>query len=224
MRVRLALWNDKLLLLTLGLFFFAQSTYIRVALRSAFEGPSFGWGYFSGLQRNGDIAMVRGEGFTGHTDYLAAKALIVVLILLLGLRRPDGIFRFALLAWTSISLAIASWVISFSSEPLIVSKETLGLVNVPAGTWLLMPHGLAWLAALSICMRDWGRTAQDSAAWGVTNTGVCRNRHFDSCVFSLLAERRTPAWISRLPRHWHHVSFVHVPFGRLCSMAGNSVR
>lgn len=170
MRVRLALWNDKLLLLTLGLFFFAQSTYIRVALRSAFEGPSFGWGYFSGLQRNGDIAMVRGEGFTGHTDYLAAKAFIVVLILLLGLRRPDGIFRFALLAWTSISLAIASWVISFSSEPLIVSKETLGLVNLPAGTWLLMPHGLAWLAALSICMRDWGRTAQDSAAWGVTNT------------------------------------------------------
>jgi hypothetical protein len=169
MTVRFALWQDKLLLVALGLFFFAQSTYIRVALRSAFEGSSFGWGYFSGLQRNGDIAMVRGEGFNGHADYLAAKAFIVILVLLLGLRRPDGIFRFALLAWTSLSLGVAAWVIAMSNEPITVSKETLGLVNVPAGVWLLLPPGLAWFAALFLFVRDWGRPAP-APAWGLTNT------------------------------------------------------
>ena len=170
MTVRFALWHDKLLLVTLGLFFFAQSTYIRVALRSAFEGPSFGWGYFSGLQRSGEIAMVRGEGFSGHTDYLAARAFIVVLVLLLGLRRPDGIFRFALLTWTSLSLGVAAWVITMSNEAVTVSKETLGLVNVPAGVWLLLPPGLAWLAAIWLFVRDWGQPVVAGAAWGLTNT------------------------------------------------------
>jgi hypothetical protein len=170
MTVRFALWHDKLLLVALGLFFFAQSTYIRVTLRSAFEGSSFGWGYFSGLQRSGEIAMVRGEGFNGHTDYLAAKTFIVLLILLLGLRRPDGVFRLALVLWTSLSLGIAAWVITMSNEAVTVSKETLGLVNVPAGVWLLLPPGLAWVAALLLFVRDWGRPAPASSAWGLTNT------------------------------------------------------
>lgn len=170
---RFLLGRDKALLATLGLLFMSHSTFLRVTLRAALEGPSFGWGYFNGLKANGAVAQVSGHGFQGDAGYLLAQAFIVTLLLVLGTRRPDGIWRLALLTWTSITLGLSIWVIGFSSETITVSKETLGMINVPAGMSLLLWPGLAWLAALLLVLRSAWRPAPVIAApWSAMNTGL----------------------------------------------------
>ena len=66
-------------------------------LRGAMDGPSYEWGdslfgwQFSGAGTGGDYA------------YVAAKAALAVAFLWFGWRRPNGLFRPALVAWLALS-------------------------------------------------------------------------------------------------------------------------
>lgn len=167
---RFLLWRDKLLLVALGLFFFENSTYLRVAIRSALEGPAFQWAYYAGVTHTGAMAMVRGRGFLGHADYILAQAFIVLLLLVMGLRRPDRIFSGALLAWTSIALGMNAWLLWVAGDRMSSTKDTLG-ITIPAGWTDLLWPGAAWLAAFALFARDL-LTRRDAPAivWTGTNT------------------------------------------------------
>lgn len=170
---RFVLWGDKLLLATIGLFFLAYSTYLRVVVRSLFEGSSFGWAYLAGLKADRAPAQVSGRGLEGDAGYILAQAFIVALLIVLCLRRPDRLSRLALLAWTSISLGLSIWVFGFSSEPITVSKETLGIVDVPAGLATQLWPGLAWLGALLLVLRDLaGKAPATATPWTGANTAL----------------------------------------------------
>lgn len=167
---RFLLWRDKLLLAALAFFFLDNSSYLRVVLRSALEGPGFQWGYFAGLTRDGDIAMVRGHGLLGHAEYIFAQAFIVLLLLVLGLRRPDRLFAGALFVWTSVSLCITVWVMLGSREPITVSRDTLGVVAAPADWGMIAWPAAAWLAATALFAREiFAPRAQAATAWTPTN-------------------------------------------------------
>jgi hypothetical protein len=57
---RCRLWQDKLLLLALIATFYAFSSYVRVAIRTIIEGPTFQWACFAGVKADGVVAVVSG--------------------------------------------------------------------------------------------------------------------------------------------------------------------
>lgn len=164
------LWKNKLLLTTLLLFFLENSTYLRVFIRSALEGSDFGWAYYAGLSRAGDTILARGVGLSGHTAFILANAFVVGLLLVMGLRRPDGVFRTALLAWTASALALQAWILFGANQELTHSRETLGQIALTVDWTSLIWPGLACLSALALWLRGLTHVSESNVGWTRTNS------------------------------------------------------
>lgn len=162
MNVQFGLWRNKLLLVALTFFFVHNSSYLRVALRSLLEGSSFRWGYESGLYPDGRVMFANGIGLYGDLGYLTAHTFSVVLLLIMGLRKPDGLFRAALLVWTGLSVALYGWIVLVAGHTLTQSRETIGQVEAPVDLSVLIWPGAAFVSALALFARDLGRSSSVS--------------------------------------------------------------
>jgi hypothetical protein len=172
MGYRFLLWRDKLLLLSLLALFNSGSTYIRVLLRSALEGPEFKWSYYAGVRSNGKPAMVSGEGLFGHTDALLISAFAVLWLLWAVSRKPDRFSVAALAGWNSLQLGSAVWLAASFGDSLRVSKETLGIVDVSFAWFSLPPLAIAWGLSTALLIRTWRRGEPErGATWTRLNTG-----------------------------------------------------
>lgn len=170
MGYRYLLWRDKLLLITLVLFFYSYSSPIRVVVRSLLEGREFKWAYYAGVTPDGKAAVAHGEGLYGHFDYVLLNAFAIVWLLCMGLRQPDSFFRCALVAFTSIGLASAIWLELGIEGNLQVGKETLGLEGLSFLWSELFPTFLAWSSASALLI--WGicrETILPRPAWTPLN-------------------------------------------------------
>lgn len=166
------LWEDKLLCLALLAFFYAYSSPVRVAIRSAFEGRQFSWGYPSGVTESGKVAMVSGKGLFGHTDYILLTSFAAIWILCAGMRKPDRFFQVALAGWTSIGLGVGLWLGLDQGDSLTSNKQTLGLTGLSYLWMEVLPAAIAWLLALAVLLRGWLRRESQfaAAAWTRLNT------------------------------------------------------
>jgi hypothetical protein len=165
------LWQDKLLLLSLLLFFYTYSSPIRVAIRAALEGRDFSWGYPSGITATGKVAMVSGKGLFGHTDHILFLAFAVAWILCAGLRKPDRGFQVALVGWTSIGLGVGLWLGIGAGDSLTSNKETLGLSGLSYLWMEVLPAGIAWLVATALLIRNVRKGVQQpSPSWTRLNS------------------------------------------------------
>jgi hypothetical protein len=164
------LWKNKLLLTTLLLFFLENSTYLRVFIRSALEGSDFRWAYYAGLSQAGDTMLAQGVGLSGHTAFILANAFVVALLLVMGLRRPDAMFRTALLAWTAAALWLNAWILAGANQELTHSRETLRQIALTVDWTSLIWPGLACLSALLLWLRGLSRRSEAEAAWAKANT------------------------------------------------------
>ena len=170
MRYRYILWTDKLLLLSLLAFFYAYSTFVRVAIRAAFEGPEFTWSYYSGVRTDGSLAIASGAGLFGHTSFVLTSAFAVVWLLCMGFRRPDRFFQTAMFAWTSIGFGVGVWLTHQFGDSLTTDKQTLGLSGLSLLWTDLLPSFIAWLLAVAVAVRgSLGPRAEASAGWERVN-------------------------------------------------------
>ena len=163
------LWRHKLLLGALLALLNAQSTYLRVLIRSVIEGPAFQWGYPVGV-RDGEAVMASGRGLLGHADHILVHGLVVAWLVWAGCRRADRAFRVALFGWTSIMLGLEVWFAATFGADMLVNKETIGLVNVPAVYIVLPPVALTWLLALCLLVQNRPDAALPVAGWTRLNT------------------------------------------------------
>jgi hypothetical protein len=70
-----------------------------------------------------------------------------------------------------MDLSLSWWVLTQSSEAITVSKETLGMVDVPANWTMLLWPGLAWLGSFLLVARGLVRPRPVVAApWTRANT------------------------------------------------------
>jgi hypothetical protein len=166
------LWEDKLLCLALLMFFYAYSSPVRVAIRSAFEGRQFSWGFPSGVTESGKVAMMSGKGLFGHTDYILLTSFAVIWILCAGMRKPDRFFQVALAGWTSIGFGVGLWLGLDQGDSLTSNKQTLGLAGLSYLWMEVLPAVVAWLLALAVLVRGWvrGDSQPAAAAWTRLNT------------------------------------------------------
>jgi len=165
MRYRYKLWDDKLLLLTLIVFFYAYSSPVRVATRAALEGRDFSWAYVSGIASSGGAAVASGRGLFGHTDYILFLAFAVAWLLCMGLRKPDGHFRAGLAGWTSIGFGVGLWLAIRMGDRLTVGKQTLGLADLSFLWTQVAPAGAAWLLAAILLVRGERGGSPPRAEW-----------------------------------------------------------
>ncbi len=170
---RYALFRDTLLLLALVALMVDQSTYLRVLLRATFEGVEFQWGYTAGVSAAGDAAIADGTGLFGHLDLPLTHAVILGWLIVAGCRRPDRYFCVLLFIWTSIAFGLALWSGLTFGQELRVSKETLGLRDVPAIWFSLPPSALAWIASGALLARGLlRRTPVYSINWTGLNSAL----------------------------------------------------
>jgi hypothetical protein len=170
MKYRFLLWQDKLLLLTLIVFFYAYSSPIRVALRAGLEGSEFSWGYASGVRLDGQVAMAHGHGFYGHSDYILFIAFSVAWLLCAGLRKPDAFFRAGIAIWTSIGFGVGLWLTFALGTSLTSNKDTLGATNLSYFWTEVAPAGLAWVLALALLIRSRRAPPPPPTRWTRINT------------------------------------------------------
>jgi hypothetical protein len=169
-RYRYVLWSDKLLLLSLLVFFYAYSTFVRVAARAAIEGPDFTWSYYSGFRIDGSLAIAGGAGLLGHTSFLLTSAFVVVLLLCMGFRKPDRFFQVALLGWTSIGFGVGLWLTHQFGDSLTTDKRTLGLSGLSVLWTSLLPSFATWLLAVALAVRGRLRPRPEfTAGWAPVN-------------------------------------------------------
>ena len=112
-------------------------------LRGAMDGPSYAWGggHF-GYQ-------VSGTGIAGDYPYILAKAVIALLFLYFGWRRPGGGFRLALVAWLALMLADTIYNVISSPDSFRFQGDTLGVdislvLVAPALDALMLLLGAWW--------------------------------------------------------------------------------
>lgn len=174
MGYRLLLGRDKLLLVSLLALFNSGSTYIRVALRALLEGRSFQWSYYAGLKADGTSpSLISGYGLHGHTEPLLVEAFVVIWLLWLGCRKPDGVFKAAFATWATIKLGMALWLAAGLGDQLRVSMETIGIVNAPMAWFTVPPLALTWLMSAALLARHVTRPGSlPEIRWTRVNTGL----------------------------------------------------
>jgi hypothetical protein len=90
-------------------------------LRGVMDGPSYEWG--------ASLLGVRfaGTGTGGDYWFVLLNAALAMALLVLGWRRPNGIFRVALIGWLTLALADTLFSVAAAPEAFRLRGDTLGI-------------------------------------------------------------------------------------------------
>lgn len=105
----------------------------RLTLRAPMQGERFSW----------DYAGLGGQGATGGYVFVVLLSAIGLMMLTLGWRAPNRIFRWAVLVWAFL-LFLSSAAIVLTEPGIVVTAETLG-IEIPYA-WFIFPFDTIYAA------------------------------------------------------------------------------